>query len=135
MSQGLCMFDAQQRLLVCNSQYADLYHLSPEQTKPGTTMRPILDPRIASGNAPGDHATYLADRLAEVTQNHAHRSPISSRTAATGRPPAESDGGWVATHEDRAAPAVDEPQRQELQTRSSRASRCRSSSRTPRRGS
>jgi diguanylate cyclase (GGDEF)-like protein/PAS domain S-box-containing protein len=102
MSQGLCMFDAQQRLLVCNRQYADLYHLSPEQTRPGTTMRQILEYRIASGNAPGDHATYLADRLAEVTRNEAYRITNQlkdGRHISVVHQPT-SDGGWVATHED-----------------------------------
>ena len=102
MSQGLCMFDARQRLLVCNRQYADLYHLSPEQTKPGTTMRQILEYRIVSGNAPGDHATYLADRLAEVTRNEAYRITNNlkdGRHISVVHQPT-SDGGWVATHED-----------------------------------
>jgi diguanylate cyclase (GGDEF)-like protein/PAS domain S-box-containing protein len=102
MSQGLCMFDAQQRLLVCNRQYADLYHLSPEQTKPGTTMRQILEHRIASGNTPGDHASYLADRIAEVTRNNPYRITNQlkdGRHISVVHQPT-SDGGWVATHED-----------------------------------
>src|SRR5262249_36863461 len=102
MSQGLCMFDARQRLIVCNRQYAHLYHLSPEQTKPGTTMREILEYRIANGNAPGDHATYLADRLAEVTRNKPYRITNQlkdGRHISVVHQPT-SGGGWVATHED-----------------------------------
>jgi PAS domain-containing protein len=32
MSQGLCMFDATQHLIVCNKRYADLYGLNKQQT-------------------------------------------------------------------------------------------------------
>jgi len=102
MSQALCMFDGRQRLIVCNRQYAELYHLSPAQTKPGTTMKQILEYRIANGNAPGDHATYLADRLAEVTRNEAYRITNQlkdGRYISVVHQPT-SGGGWVATHDD-----------------------------------
>jgi len=59
MSQGLCMFDATQRLIVCNKRYADLYGVNNEQTKPGTTLRAILEHRVASGNAPEDPENYI----------------------------------------------------------------------------
>ena len=49
MLQGLAMFDAEQRLIVCNQRYADMYGLTPEQVTPGTTVRQILQYRIASG--------------------------------------------------------------------------------------
>ena len=49
MLQGLAMFDAEQRLIVCNQRYADMYGLSAEQVKPGTTVRQILEYRIANG--------------------------------------------------------------------------------------
>lgn len=102
MPQGLCMFDAKQRLIVCNDRYAALYGLSKEQTKPGTTLRAILEYRIAAGQAPDDHAKYLADRLKEVTLNQPYQ--ITNRledgryisVVHTPMP----DGGWVATHED-----------------------------------
>src|SRR5262249_7942923 len=65
-------------------------------------MRQILDHRIESGNAPGDHATYLADRLAEVTRNEAYRVTNQlkdGRHISVVHQPT-SGGGWVATHED-----------------------------------
>ena len=68
MSQGLCMFDAEQRLIVCNKRYAEIYGLNEEQTKPGTTLHAILEHRISAGNAPENHEKYFADRLREVTE-------------------------------------------------------------------
>ena len=39
MLQGLAMFDAEQRLIVCNRRYRDMYGLTCDQVKPGTTVR------------------------------------------------------------------------------------------------
>ena len=110
MSHGLCMFDAMQRLIVCNKRYAELYGLNDEQTKPGTKLRTILEARIARGNAPDDHERYINDRINEVTENRPYQ--ITNRLSdgryvfVVHRPMA--NGGWVATHED-----VTEAKRQE----------------------
>jgi len=42
MSQGLCMFDAAARIVVCNRQYVRMYGLSPEVVKPGSTLRTLM---------------------------------------------------------------------------------------------
>ena len=42
MSQGLAMFDAEQRLVVCNQLHADLYGLTDEEVKLGTSLRQHL---------------------------------------------------------------------------------------------
>jgi PAS domain-containing protein len=73
MSQGLCMFDAAQRLIVCNKRYADIYGLNEEQTRPGTTLRSILQYWIATGNAPDDHESRINDRIREVSGNKPHQ--------------------------------------------------------------
>ena len=102
MSQGLCMFDATQHLIVCNKRYADLYGLNKQQTRPGTTLRAILQHRIAMGSAPDDHESYIKDRLNEVSINKPYQIINSLRdgryVSVVHRPMA--DGGWVATHED-----------------------------------
>ncbi len=46
MSQGLCMFDSEKRLIVCNGLYASMYGLSSDLLTPGTTFRQILEHRI-----------------------------------------------------------------------------------------
>ena len=47
--QGLAMFDAEQRLVVCNARYAEIYELSAEQVKPGITLLQIIERRIKNG--------------------------------------------------------------------------------------
>ena len=49
MSQGLNMFDAAGRLVVCNERYLQMYGLSPEVVKPGCTVEDLVQARIASG--------------------------------------------------------------------------------------
>src|SRR6185295_19638033 len=101
MSQGLCMYDAEQRLVVANSRYAEMYGLTPEQVKPGTTLRQILRYRIAvgayAGNVPEE---YINDRLsvvaAQVASTRSHVLTDGRVVAIAHKPLA--DGGWVATH-------------------------------------
>ena len=49
MTQGLCMFDGDQKVLVSNVRYAEIYGLSRDQVKPGTTLREILEFRREKG--------------------------------------------------------------------------------------
>lgn len=60
MPHGLCMFDVDRRLVVCNQRYAEMYALPPELTRPGTPLQAILDFRRSIGNAPLDRRSYLA---------------------------------------------------------------------------
>jgi diguanylate cyclase (GGDEF)-like protein len=53
MTQGLCMYDAEQRVVVANSRFGEIYGLAPAQTAPGTTARQILEHRMAIGTYDG----------------------------------------------------------------------------------
>ncbi len=103
MSQGLCMFDAQQRLIVCNSRYQEMHGLTPEQTRPGTTLRQILESRVARGDYPGeDPERFIRERIDGATRNQAGTALIrlrNGRVLHTVHRPMAS-GGYVATHED-----------------------------------
>jgi PAS domain-containing protein len=103
MSQGLCFFDGQQRLIVCNQRYAEMYRLSIEQVRPGTTLRDIVDHRYASGCMPKmTREAYLAwrDSIAVADKPSNTVSTLQDgRTIAIHHRPMP-DGGWVATHDD-----------------------------------
>ncbi len=51
--QGLCVFDEQQRLLLFNRLYAEMYGLDPSQLWIGMTLRDVVDLRYAAGTGPG----------------------------------------------------------------------------------
>ena len=42
MARGLSMFDAEQRLIVCNKLYREIYDLPEELTRPGTPLADIV---------------------------------------------------------------------------------------------
>jgi PAS domain-containing protein len=57
MTQGLCMWDEQTRLLVCNDRYIAMYGMSPAVVKPGITIRDVLKHRAELGNFKGEIET------------------------------------------------------------------------------
>ena len=52
MTQGLCMFDRDKRLVVSNRQYAEMYGISPEDVRPGMPLEDVLRQRLEAGNEP-----------------------------------------------------------------------------------
>jgi diguanylate cyclase (GGDEF)-like protein/PAS domain S-box-containing protein len=102
MPQGLCMFDRDQKLIICNRHYAEIYGLKPEQTTPGTPLSEILKQRVAVGGCPDNDEGYVEKRLQAV----AERKPFyivnelrDGHTIAVSQIPM-ANGGWLATHED-----------------------------------
>src|ERR1700688_3409669 len=55
---GLCMFDADKRLLLSNSRYGEMYSLPPELSMPGTPLAKIVAYREHIGNAPVNFPSY-----------------------------------------------------------------------------
>jgi PAS domain-containing protein len=70
MSQGLCMFDAAGRIIVCNQPYLRMYRLSPEVVKPGCTLRALIEHRRQTGLFTGDPAQYCKDIMRHRGRHH-----------------------------------------------------------------
>ncbi len=103
MSQGLCLYDSQHRLLVANRRFFEIYRLDPAVVRPGITFPELLARSIAAGNhSPAVAPTLIAERLGFV----ARREPGTSfQDLADGRVIAISyepipGGHWVVTYED-----------------------------------
>jgi diguanylate cyclase (GGDEF)-like protein len=101
MSQGLAMFDAEHRLVVCNRLYAELYGLTVEQVKPGTTIRQLLEYRHARGVfGDVDFETFVRDWLAGFSKGASRIQELpDGRTFSIVRRPMPG-GGLVSTTED-----------------------------------
>ncbi len=101
MSQGLAMYDANQRLVVCNRRFAELYNLPAEMVQPGITLRQIVAYRIAAGIYAGaSPQEYMSERTAPVVAaSDAVHELSDGRSIAIARRPM-AGGGWVTTHED-----------------------------------
>ena len=101
MSQGLAMYDADQRLVVCNRRFAELYNLPAEMVQPGITLRQIVAYRIAAGIYAGaSPQEYMSERTAPVVaaSDTVHELSDGRSISIARRPMA--GGGWVTTHED-----------------------------------
>jgi methyl-accepting chemotaxis protein len=102
MSQGLCMFDAGERLVVCNRRYADMYQLPEHIAQSGITLLALLEYRAKHGTFsrnPAEYVVELKDSMAGgKTRSNEVKSADGRTILVTNRP--MPDGGWVATHED-----------------------------------
>jgi diguanylate cyclase (GGDEF)-like protein/PAS domain S-box-containing protein len=103
ISQGILMFDADKRLVVCNDYYLRMYNLSADIVKPGASLLEIFKHRVERGNLKGEAEGYCADTLERFGRNEIVRRIVETEDgreiAITDYPIA--DGGWVSTHEDR----------------------------------
>src|SRR5262249_60654223 len=102
MAHGLCMYDRDARLVICNSRYAELYNLAPDQIRPGTSLRSILEARVAAGQTPADTKAYIDRRLAEGSTQQPYYVENGLRDGRTipGRPPPMQGGGRGAVPQD-----------------------------------
>ena len=103
MSQGLCMFDRDQRLVICNSPYAAMYNLPEELVAAGTTLNQILEHRFQHGAMPKQgREDYVRSRMELVSNATPAKEDVEledGRIISCQHHPM-TDGGWVATHED-----------------------------------
>jgi len=103
MSQGLCLFDAQNRLEVFNRRYLEIFNLPRDQIRPGITFRQVLEISVAHGNHPHETVDQL---LAEREQRHRekgwgpHQYEFNDGRVVSCNYSPTSDGRCVATYED-----------------------------------
>ncbi|MEQ1524707.1 MAG: PAS-domain containing protein, partial [Aestuariivirga sp.] len=102
ISQGVCFFDGEKRLILGNRRYAEIYKLKLEDIPPGTSLREISERRIRVGTCPMKLEDYLAWSKRVNSNPDAQNLTIElmdGRTIHIFHQPMP-DGGWVATHED-----------------------------------
>ncbi len=103
MSQGLCMFGPDLKLIMSNTRYAELYHIPPEQMRPGMPLAEIVACRMAAGNRPAMGEAAYTQRLADIAKVGEPAETVveqeDGRVFLLGYVPLPG-GGWVATHQD-----------------------------------
>jgi diguanylate cyclase (GGDEF)-like protein/PAS domain S-box-containing protein len=103
MSEGLCFFDGEKRLIVCNRRYLEMYGLSPERVGPGATLAEVVELRCEAGSSPAvTKEEYLlwCDRQAVANQPFDTVVELQDGRFFEIHHRPMPDGGWVATHED-----------------------------------
>ena len=103
MSHGLCFFDEEQRLIVCNRQYLEIYDLDPQLVRPGMSLNAIVDLRYEVGSAPKmSKPDYLGWRNSSpvIARDSDTTVELSNGRIVRIRHRPMPGNGWVATHED-----------------------------------
>ena len=103
LSQGLAMFSSDQKLILCNAPYTEIYRLPPELTTPGTALRDIIEHRIGLGIYSGDYPQAYFRKVMSLTTSGQPSTdeyvlPDGRLIFVTHRP--MPNGGWLSTHED-----------------------------------
>ncbi len=106
MTRGLSLVDVEQRLVVCNALYQQMYDLPAELVRPGTHFDKILQHRIALiGTIEGESTTNgaIAENFGRIIQSGTAQSfnqqMMDGRSIHVSLRPLPN-GGWVALHED-----------------------------------
>ncbi|MGC2436486.1 MAG: PAS-domain containing protein [Pseudolabrys sp.] len=103
MTQGVILFDAHERILVCNNRYIEMYGVSPDVVKPGCTLLGLIENRITTGSLNIDPKKYRDEFLSAVRQgqsmNRIVETPDGRAILVVNR--SIKDGEyWIGTHDD-----------------------------------
>jgi diguanylate cyclase (GGDEF)-like protein len=100
--QGLVLYDASARIIICNQPYMEMFGLSPEVVKQGCSMQRLIAHRKETGSFDGDVDAFCNAIIHKVSLGKATRqlteAPGGRAIEIINRP--LKAGGWVATIED-----------------------------------
>ncbi len=102
MPLGLCMFDRDHKLIICNANYAAIYGIPEQYTRPGTPLKTILNHRLETGAYSDDNELIIAERLTKIAAGkpwYGVNELADGRIIAVSHRPL-ANGGHVAIHED-----------------------------------
>src|SRR4051812_25522856 len=75
MEQGVCVYDADNRIVLVNQRYLSLFNMSAEIVRVGTRYRDVLGHSVALGNiAAGEVDALYASRIALITAGKPFRT-------------------------------------------------------------
>ncbi len=103
ISQGICFFDGQQRLIVSNRRLGEIYRMPASATRPGISFADMMDQWFAAGSPSTVSQVEILRARAHLARSSEPYEFVldlqDGRTIAVREQPMP-DGGWVATHED-----------------------------------
>jgi diguanylate cyclase (GGDEF)-like protein len=103
ISQGVCIFDAAQKLVLCNRRFAEIYRLEPEDVTVGKTLREIVERRYAVGACPGmalEEYLSLSSAVGRGVAPDVWTTALQDGRSIRIHHQPLPDGGWLSTHED-----------------------------------
>jgi diguanylate cyclase (GGDEF)-like protein len=102
MSQGLLLYDAHQRLEICNRSYLEMFGLSSDVIKPGCSFREVVSHRRATGSFTGDVEAYCTAIENDLAAGRVARMLVTAPNGRTVQMSNKrlSNGSWIMTMED-----------------------------------
>ena len=102
MVQGLCLYDAEDRLQVFNRRFREIFGIAPEKIQPGMAFSDVLALSVAAGNHGGQTVTDLLAEQRALTDEAGggYFQTLSSGQIVSIAHRPTSNGGWLATYED-----------------------------------
>jgi NO-binding membrane sensor protein with MHYT domain/methyl-accepting chemotaxis protein len=103
MTQGVVMFDDEERFVICNDRYLEMYNLSRRVVKPGCTLLDIIRYRIESGSLTCKAEDYRNDLVGAIAQGQALSSIVETpngHSISVVNKPIPGGKYWVGTHDD-----------------------------------
>ena len=122
MTQGLCMYDAAGRLVLCNVRFIEMYNLRREQLRGGMPMRELLARGAEAGVFAGEPGPLAAERITRAAKGAIDTKTfemMNGRMVSLISRPLRG-GGWVETHTDVTEQFVAEKERDTLRLREQR---------------
>ena len=101
LALGLMIFDGNEELVFCNKRYMEIYGLGPEQVRPGTPIKKLIQHRLNLGSkAPSKPDEQTRELIGSgVVRRTSVQELVDGRIIAFSIYPMP-DGGGMATHED-----------------------------------
>ena len=102
LGQGLTMYDSENKLVICNRRYHEIYDLDPEVVRPGIDLRGIASILYAGTLHDTDFEARTARFYAPIDERE---SFVQTRSTPDGRTfqvtsHLRPEGGWVVLHSD-----------------------------------
>ena len=103
MTQGVVMFDAAERLVICNDRYLEMYNLSRQIVKPGCMLLDIIRHRVETESLAREPAQYRTELVSAMAQGETLTAVVESpngRVISVVNKPIVGGMYWVGTHDD-----------------------------------
>ena len=101
--EGVCVFDGEGRLVVCNRPFAEIYRLDREQIQSGASLREIEGLRAIAELLPFGRGDSRSPPAPTKPGDPAHRFTASLGEGRTVRVRCQptADGSWISIHQER----------------------------------
>ena len=99
MAVGLCMFDADQRLVTVNRRFADIFSIPTDKVAPGMSMRHVMEMAQAVDKDPETAQATQQNLMSNPSGGSAVTTLADGRVVSITHRPV-TNGGFVATFED-----------------------------------